>query len=242
MGLGNERESGDSTPERTAGEMVSREAPAGVRSRRFQFGGDEHWVLCFALEPGIGAPLTRAEMVIAEAILVGASNQRIARERGRSINTVANQIAALYRKLGVRSRQELVFALARCPNTGAGSSDDASDDRRLRWFARAVLRSQPPTTGASEAAVLSAGAWRIIDYFDADGGRYVVACRSPSPLSGEERAIVQRRAHGDSVKEIAIDLGVSSATISRRLTRALHKLGLTSHAELPRLFAAARAA
>jgi DNA-binding CsgD family transcriptional regulator len=39
--------------------------------------------------------------------LRGASNQDIARTRGVSVRTVANQLAAVYRKLGVRSRAEL---------------------------------------------------------------------------------------------------------------------------------------
>jgi DNA-binding CsgD family transcriptional regulator len=238
MGLGHERESGDSAQERTAGDFASCEAVAGVRSRRFRFCGDEHWVLSFSLEPPI-ARLTGAETVIAEAILVGASNSEIARERGRSINTVANQIAALFKKVGVRSRQELVVALARCPSAEASVPPA---DGQLRWFARAVLRAQPPSAGAAALAGLAGGKWKIIDHFDSDAQRYVIACRSPSPLSVEERELVQRRARGDSVKEIAIDLSVSSATISRRLTRALHKLGLVSHVELPRLFAAARAA
>jgi DNA-binding NarL/FixJ family response regulator len=213
----------------------------GVSSRRFRFGGDEHWVLCFSLSPHAEPALTSAEASIAEAILEGASNRRIAFERGRSVNTVANQIAALFRKLGVRSRQELVFVLARQPLV-ANDASEHEGDARLRWFARAVLRCQPPTEAAAQIAALSTGAWRIVDHFDADGRRYVIARLIGSPLSTEEQVTVRRRARGDSVKEIAIDMGVSSATVSRRLTRALQRLGLARHAELPRLFAASLAA
>jgi len=60
---------------------------------------------------GVGAALTRAERAIAQDVAAGYSNAEIARRRGRSVRTIANQLAALYRKLGVGSRSELVRAL-----------------------------------------------------------------------------------------------------------------------------------
>lgn len=44
--------------------------------------------------------------------MTGASNEEIASLRGRSVNTVAKQVASLFRKLGVRSRLELARAFA----------------------------------------------------------------------------------------------------------------------------------
>ncbi len=55
--------------------------------------------------------LSDAERAVAETLLGGWSNARIARERGVSVRTVANQVASVFRKLGVRSRAELA---ARC--------------------------------------------------------------------------------------------------------------------------------
>ena len=40
-------------------------------------------------------------------MLAGMSTTAIAAERGRAERTIANQIAAIYRKLGVGSRSEL---------------------------------------------------------------------------------------------------------------------------------------
>lgn len=57
--------------------------------------------------------LTCAEREIALALLRGATNRAIACERGTAPQTVANQIAALYAKLGVHSRAELAAALGR---------------------------------------------------------------------------------------------------------------------------------
>lgn len=56
---------------------------------------------------GWSAPLTAAELEVATLLLSGASNEEIARCRGRSVRTIANQIASIYAKLGVGSRAEL---------------------------------------------------------------------------------------------------------------------------------------
>lgn len=55
--------------------------------------------------------LTSSERAILVMALQGLSNAAIAQRRGASVRTVANQMTALFRKLGVRSRRELA---ARC--------------------------------------------------------------------------------------------------------------------------------
>jgi len=54
------------------------------------------------------ADLTFAEQAVFSALLSGQSNQEIAASRGRSLRTIANQVAAIFQKLGVGSRAELV--------------------------------------------------------------------------------------------------------------------------------------
>jgi DNA-binding CsgD family transcriptional regulator len=51
--------------------------------------------------------LTHGEIDVAKLILSGASNGEIAAARSTSPRTVANQVASVLRKLGVRSRSEL---------------------------------------------------------------------------------------------------------------------------------------
>lgn len=51
--------------------------------------------------------LTAAEREVAEAVVRGHSNAEIARARGTSVRTVANQMRTLFEKLGVGSRGEL---------------------------------------------------------------------------------------------------------------------------------------
>ncbi len=55
--------------------------------------------------------LTAAERAIAALVAGGYSNQQIARLRGTAPRTIANQLAGLYRKLGVTSRVEMAHAL-----------------------------------------------------------------------------------------------------------------------------------
>jgi DNA-binding CsgD family transcriptional regulator len=52
--------------------------------------------------------LTAAESEVAAYVVDGRSNAEIAHRRGCSERTVANQVSSVFRKLGVRSRLELV--------------------------------------------------------------------------------------------------------------------------------------
>jgi len=58
------------------------------------------------------AALTEAETDVLQRILAGRSNTEIAFERASSKRTVANQIATMFKKLGVRSRRELAARVA----------------------------------------------------------------------------------------------------------------------------------
>jgi DNA-binding CsgD family transcriptional regulator len=56
--------------------------------------------------------LTPAERSVAQLAMTGMSSAAIARRRRCSARTVANQLASVYRKLGVQSRGELAARLA----------------------------------------------------------------------------------------------------------------------------------
>lgn len=57
--------------------------------------------------------LTPSEREVARCVAAGMNNAAVAATRGTSARTVANQLASLYRKMGVGSRAELRAALAR---------------------------------------------------------------------------------------------------------------------------------
>lgn len=71
-------------------------------------------VISSPLGPGVelGA-LTGAERDVVRQILRGDSNKQIAACRGTAVRTVANQIAAIFAKLGIASRAELAAGVAK---------------------------------------------------------------------------------------------------------------------------------
>jgi DNA-binding NarL/FixJ family response regulator len=77
-------------------------------------GGEEVVVFSFPLpRPALPRSLSAAERGVAHALLEGLTNDEIARARRTSVRTVANQVASIFRKLGVRSRSEAVMVLGR---------------------------------------------------------------------------------------------------------------------------------
>jgi DNA-binding CsgD family transcriptional regulator len=74
--------------------------------------GGAYRYVSYELGPVARPPgLSDAEAQIVELVMRGVSSTRIARERGVTARTVAKQLASIYRKVGVGSRAELVFAL-----------------------------------------------------------------------------------------------------------------------------------
>ena len=84
--------------------------------------------------------------------------------------------------------------------------------------------------------------WTLVDTYERDGKRYVVArrndIRSPRPdaLSPRERQVLGFALLGDSNKLIAYELGISASTVGVLLYRAAQKLRCQSRAELLQRF------
>lgn len=79
--------------------------PRDLSYRALRAGDSELVLLSFT--PTGASSLTEAERDVALAIARGLSNAEIARARSTSARTIANQIAAIMKKLGVASRVEL---------------------------------------------------------------------------------------------------------------------------------------
>ena len=91
-----------------------------VRTAEFRVGGETFVLLSVPLRSERGvAPLTAAEREIAAMVVDGMSNAEIASARGKSVRTIANQVASAFRKLGVGSRVELSSVLALHPFEGS---------------------------------------------------------------------------------------------------------------------------
>ncbi len=86
--------------------------PPGTRVGLLKTTGEEFLILSYPIAE-FRAPdvLSSAEAAVALATIRGRSLPEIARERGTAVRTVANQLRAVYEKLGVRSRFELARIL-----------------------------------------------------------------------------------------------------------------------------------
>ncbi|HJL14697.1 MAG TPA: helix-turn-helix transcriptional regulator [Sandaracinaceae bacterium LLY-WYZ-13_1] len=123
-------------------------------------------------------------------------------------------------------------------------------DRRavLRAAARRIDRARS-RRGVSEAEAtllawkgLVSGRWTLVDRFERDGRRYLVARPNapdvprPRGLSPRERQIAAYAAMGHSNKRIAYALGLAPSTVSSHLRKAMARLGATDRAQLAALF------
>jgi DNA-binding CsgD family transcriptional regulator len=106
-------------------DAISLPAPAGLRVERVLL-DDEYLVLSFPI-PTCKVPenFTSSERDVAFAVLRGEANEEIARRRNTSRRTVANQVAAIFAKVGVASRVELACALA---SSQEAARPNASED------------------------------------------------------------------------------------------------------------------
>jgi DNA-binding NarL/FixJ family response regulator len=114
----------------------------------------------------------------------------------------------------------------------------ALESLRLSVLARARENDDELAADPAWNAVI-AGRWSLVDRFDSDGRRYVIAYRNPPGvldprrLTPREEGVVALAAIGRSNKEIAGELGVTQSTVGTLLAGALTKLGLASRTMLP---------
>jgi DNA-binding CsgD family transcriptional regulator len=135
----------------------------------------------------------------------------------------------------------------------APGAQDRGSREKLRQAARDVDRARTRAVRSDAKAALDlwqglvAGRWSLVDRFDADGRRFLVARRNdpdvpdPRALTRRERQVLAYAAMGQPLKLIAYALGLSVSTIALYRGRAMRKLGLTSTAEVVRMFAQERA-
>jgi DNA-binding NarL/FixJ family response regulator len=128
----------------------------------------------------------------------------------------------------------------------AATSETARE--RLRLAVRQIDKARSASGRQDSAASMAAweglvsGRWSLIDRFDSDQRRFVVAVRNdprfpdPRGLSLRERQVAEFAGLGRSAKEIAYLLGVSAASVENSLRRAQAKLGLGSRLELTEFF------
>lgn len=77
----------------------------------FRLGQDDELVVFVWESEQASNPLAPGEREVLRLLLAGHSNIEIATARGTSARTIANQVASLLKKLGARSRFELIGRL-----------------------------------------------------------------------------------------------------------------------------------
>ena len=112
----------DGSQRRDPAALADLAPPSGLDAHRFDVGPDAFGVLVFPLGgPSVSPPptnLTPSEQSVMQLMLEGKSNQEIAKERRTAVRTVANQVASIFKKLGVGSRAELYAFGARGTKRG----------------------------------------------------------------------------------------------------------------------------
>jgi DNA-binding CsgD family transcriptional regulator len=124
-----------------------------------------------------------------------------------------------------------------------GAARDPSARQSLRDAVRDIDRARTKDLAESEALslwrCLVEHRWTLLDEFESDGRRYVVAVpnspQEPGPeLSEREAQVAAQVGRGLSNKEIGYLLGLAPSTIATLVARLSKKLGATSRVELVR--------
>lgn len=104
--------------------------------------------------------------------------------------------------------------------------------------ARSRLRRDDPDQALELWRALVSGRWSLLEHFERDGRRYLVARRNepgvtdPRALSQRERQVTWCAALGHPNKLIGYELGLSLSSVASHLAAASRKLGVSSRAEL----------
>jgi DNA-binding CsgD family transcriptional regulator len=170
---------------------------------------------------------------------------------------IATHLAAAYRLRRARSASTTASADAVLDPSGrVQQADGAAKLERAREAlargarsmdrARARLRRDDPDQAVEIWRALVDGSWSLVDHFDSDGRRYLLARRNEphtdplETLSARERQVLAFAAMGHTNKLIAYELGLSTSGVAMHLTRAARRLGARSRVELITAYRARR--
>ena len=127
------------------------------------------------------------------------------------------------------------------------AAGEAQGDPALEMLRSAALRidrarsqrgRQNPEEALAAWQALIGGRWSLVDWFDVDGRRFVVAVPNargvddPRGLTKREKEVVALAARGRTSKFIACELDISRQRVSSLLSHAMRKLGVRTQAQL----------
>ncbi|MFO0614551.1 MAG: LuxR C-terminal-related transcriptional regulator [Polyangiaceae bacterium] len=148
----------------------------------------------------------------------------------------------------VRAHRPLIHAVLDHDGRVHHAEAGAKDRRALQVLsrgARAIERARVKRTIETLETwhALWDGRWTLVDSFDKDGKRWLVAkenhtsSSSDDSLQPRERDVALGAAAGRSLKLMAYELGLPLGTVAATLSRAMRKLRVRSRAELSALLA-----
>jgi DNA-binding CsgD family transcriptional regulator len=113
--------------------------------------------------------------------------------------------------------------------------------------ARGALRRRNPSEAVETWRALVAGRWSLVDHFDHDGRRFLLARRNePTPaatltgLTNRQRDVLAHAAMGHSNKLIAYELGLTPSAVAMILARLARTLGVRTRVQLIAAYQGAR--
>jgi len=174
--------------------------------------------------------------------------------------TMRRRLAMVSAHIAAGARIALAFETPRAPVAILEPNGKVAHVEKAHENARSALRArvldieraraaaQRSTESEAEKALarwkaLLAGEYTLVDRFESDGRRYVVACEN-APKVRDPRGLTQREAvvaalvmRGHADKLIAYELGIAEGTVAALASRVMKKLGARSRAGLARLLA-----
>lgn len=178
--------------------------------------------------------------------LLPAPEGSLRRDRARYGRIAAHLAAALRLRralsTGLGAEEAVLSPDGGCLDASAAAQSPAVRER-LRKAAQAIDRARSKVRSDDDEALalwegLCAGQWSLVDRFEADGRRFLIAHRNapevaePLALTARERQVLSYAALGYSNKLIAYSLGLATSTVALHLTTAMQKLGFASRIAL----------
>jgi DNA-binding CsgD family transcriptional regulator len=188
----------------------------------------------------VGILMSRPIRGVAPGLLARVSSHLAAGFRLRRRLGSAPRVDSAEAILDPSGRVEHATGVAKLREAREELSEAAARIDRLR----ASTRKRDPQRALEEWRALIRARWSLVDHFEHDGKRYLLAQRNdpePGPvalLSTRERQVVALAAIGHANKMIGYELGISVSTAGVLLSRAAKKIGAQSRADLIRAYEA----
>lgn len=172
------------------------------------------------------------------AHIAAAYRLRRALEEAQAIEVLEN--GYVHRAEAVLDPKKFRLVEAKGRGREASASELLREAARRVDCARGALKKKDPSKALETWEALVCGRWSLVDWFDTDDRRFILALPNPPNvwdprgLSEQECQVVAFAALGETNKLIAYRLGLSQSRVSTLLRSAMQKLDVKNRAQLAR--------